>query len=697
MRPRREGSVLDTAPDEAPPAAAGGRGRSTGETGWPPRAAVGTVRALAALLALVLLAIGILVDGAALGQWATQNLAPDGHLSPGTLAQIAGLRWLILLGGVLCALVAIAAPVAIRLYLALERLVLGLVGQVWRGLLLPLGRAIGRTVAALPRTVPAPRAAPLAMAALLTLVVAVAIYARTAQPPFHAEGLNLQPPRNLLEHGKYALHSYQNWDRDTYRITTGPAMLVPTALAYAIFGVNIWVAHAVAILFFLGFLILAYLSFSPHLGRGATVLGLTLFCLTPSNIFFGPSNGYVNGGMGEAPGLFYLVAGAMLWSSALARRSHVLLVVAGIAWGLSFQSKWLFLLALPALLGTWVVLALTGRRYPARTYLLPALGFLIPPLAFFLMRLSQFGLAAELAHLGRLLGKHIGRAAGFDTDEGQVASIFAVARPLITLAQVDFWRTLAAFVTLPALIYSGRKVATRLHPFPLFFLVFSVLWLTWWVLFSFDLPVQHILYVMPFVLLFTGKLIVDAWSAIGAALAGTRDGGRRDLLRALRLALVIAVAGLTAVPLASQIDDIHAARQTLMPAYREMLTYIETKTEPNALYAGWGWSKPWWLAIHHDVDIKDRTKQPYAYREPGRTEYLVVTPELPLGLQPPGWPNMSYPNRYTVREDGRRAEFIARHCTHLLTTGRGHQWHLYRVNAVEDSVPVSAPAVASGL
>ena len=79
---------------------------------------------------------------------------------------------------------------------------------------------------------------------------------------------------------------------------------------------------------------------------------------------------------------------------------------------------------------------------------------------------------------------------------------------------------------------------------------------------------------------------------------------------------MIAVAGLTAVPLASQIDDIHAARQTLMPAYREMLTYIETRTEPNALFAGWGWSKPWWLAIHRDRDIKDRTKQPYAYREP---------------------------------------------------------------------------------
>src|SRR5688572_9655781 len=117
MRPRREGSVLDTAPDEALPGAAAGRGRSTGETDWPLRAALGTVRALAALLALVLLAIGILVDGAALGQWATRNLAPDGHLSPGTLGQIAGLRWLILLGGVTCALIAIAAPAAIRLYL----------------------------------------------------------------------------------------------------------------------------------------------------------------------------------------------------------------------------------------------------------------------------------------------------------------------------------------------------------------------------------------------------------------------------------------------------------------------------------------------------------------------------------------------------------------------------------------------------
>ena len=694
MRPRREGSVLD-APAEAPAGAPGVGDPAAERTGWDPRPAVMTVRVLSALLALVFLTIGILVTGAQLGEWAARHLAPDGNLSANTQSQIAALRWLLLGAGALLALITVAAPAAVRLYLQLERFVLALAGQLWRGLLLPLGRAIGRTAAGLPRALPAPRAAPLAMAALLVVVVAMAIYARSAQPPFHAEGLNLQPPRNLLEHGKYALHSYQAWDRDTYRITTGPAMLVPTALAYAIFGVNIWVAHALAIAFFVGFLILAYVSFGRHLGRGATVLGLTLFCLTPSNIFFGPSNGYVNGGMGEAPGLFFLLAGAMLWSSGLERRSHGLLLAAGVAWGLSFQSKWLFLLAVPALLGTWGVLALSGRRYPARTYLLPALGFLIPPFSFFLMRLSEFGLAGEIAHLGRLLGKHIGRAAGFDTDEGQVASIFAVARPLITLAQVDFWRTLAAFVTLPALIYSGRKIAPRLHPFPLFFLVFAVLWLTWWILFSFDLPVQHILYVMPFVFLFTGKLIVDAWRAIAVALHETKDGGRRDLLQALRLAIIIAVAGLTAVPLASQIDDIHAARQTLMPAYREMLAYIETHTEPNAVYAGWGWSKPWWLAIHRDRDIKDRTRQPYAYREPDKPEYLVVTPELPIGLEPPGWPNMSYPNRYTVREDARRSEFIARHCTHLLTTGRGHQWHLYRVNAVEDSVPVSPARQAS--
>src|SRR5512145_19904 len=126
MRPRREGSVLDTAPAGAPAVEPGARDRAAPGTGWDPRPAVTTVRVLAALLALVFLGIGILVGGAQLGEWAARHLAPDGDLSAGTRAQIAALRWLLLGAGALLALIAIAAPAAIRLYLTLERFVLAL-------------------------------------------------------------------------------------------------------------------------------------------------------------------------------------------------------------------------------------------------------------------------------------------------------------------------------------------------------------------------------------------------------------------------------------------------------------------------------------------------------------------------------------------------------------------------------------------
>jgi hypothetical protein len=667
--------------------------RSPAGTPAPPWGAEAGAR-LARILLLAagggLVALGLLVDGPALARWVAGHLTPDGALSPESLAQVAAFRPVILAAGAILVLAAILVRPATALYLGLESLAIGIVGFGHRFLVRPLAWMIARLPSAAARLVPRSARAPLGFLLLLAFVAWMAMFAHSSQPLFHSDGIDLQPPRNLAQHGRYATHTREGWDLLTYRISTGPSMLLPTALGFAIFGPSREVADLVALGFFLGFLILAYWGFRRSLGAGAVVLGLTLFCLNPSNIFFGPSNGYVSGAKGESPALLFLVTGVLLWCSALERKSHARLLLAGIAFGLAFQAKWLFLFSLPALLATWGVMAIAGRREPARAYLLPALGLLIPPAAFYLMRLSQVGFQGEAAHLARLWDNHGVRAMGFTTDQGQVQSIFAVARPLITLAQIDFWRGLAAFLTLPAAIYVGTLLRRRLEPFPLYFLVFTSIWFTWWVLFSYDLPLQHLLYIMPFAYIFAGKLIADGLSATAEPVGGV---GNVALSRALRVAIGIAILGYTAIPLARQIDQIVQARTVLQKPYAEMVAYVNQHTEPDAVFSGWAWSLPWWLAVDRDRAIKDRFRYPFSQREAGgQVEYFVVAPEWPFSRYGTGWPNVSYPNRWTLREDARRQEFVARHCTLLLTTGDQHQWLLYRVKPLSDTVAVAPPA-----
>jgi hypothetical protein len=221
------------------------------------------------------------------------------------------------------------------------------------------------------------------------------------------------------------------------------------------------------------------------------------------------------------------------------------------------------------------------------------------------------------------------------------------------------------------------------------------MWFAWWLLFSYDLPLQHLLYIMPFIQIFAAKLVVDSWQAA----RNWRPSGRLGALRATVLAVIaFVVIGKTAVPLAANIDQIHRGEQELAGPYAELIAYIEANTEPDAIFSGWSWSKPWWLSVEKDRTIKDRARYPFEQREK-HPEYLVVTPEWPLDVIGTGWPDMAYRSRWTYRHNARRKEFIAEHCTHLLTTGGNRTWSLYRINPLPPpagSVTTPVPAPGGG-
>ncbi len=660
--------------------------------GWPSGPVVALLRILFLCGAGVGLGLAAWVDGRELVDFVARNLSSDGSLSPETARQVAALRWILLAAGTAALAGALFVHRVIAAYRALETGVLA-AARLLTHILIALARWIAARAASATRTLPSSQHERALLVLLGGIVVGLAIWSHHVQPPFHSDGINLQPPANLVRYGKYATRTNLGFDLDTHRISTGPAMLLPTALVYKLFGIDLQHAHNLALAFFLAFLIATYLGLRRIYGGPTVLLGLLFFVLNPAHIFFGPSNGYISAGMGESPALFYLVCGALLWASGVNRPSELRLFLAGVFWGLAFQSKWLFLFSLPAVVVTWALLAFAGRRLPSRAYLLPAAGLLVAPAAFFVMRLSEFGLHAEVDHLGRLWQQHAGRAAGFSAGEGQTQSIFAFARPLITLAQVDFWSMLGGFLTLPAIAYAAVHLKKRPAPLALYMFTFTAIWGLWWALFSFDLPIEHLLYIWPFVQIYVAKLIVDGWTAVAAARRVPEPLAPRLLSSCLLAGIGLIVFGKTLVPLAGQVDAIVRGSRTLTPAYRQMVDYVDHHTEADAVFSGWGWSLPWWLAIETDRTIKDRSRYPADQREAG-PEYLVVAPEWPLGAPNTGWPNMAYASHWTLNQNAHRREFISRDCTHLLTTGSEHQWSIYRVNPTAVPEGAAAPAAA---
>jgi len=658
------------------------------ELSWDPRVVTRGLRLGLILAGLASLVCGVLFGGEKLVALAAAHLAPDGQIGPGTARTVAQAgRWLLIGGGALVA-AGIAVGAIVRAYHGLESL------GIWAArLIFQIAAGLGRGVSRLGRGFTAPSAGklwePFLLAVLLALVLILALWAQRVQPPWHSDGLNMQPPKNLVLHGVYDTRAREGLDSNTYKVSTGPGMLLPTALAFKLFGISLQTAHYVALAFFLAFLLFFHRTMRRLYGVAPSLLGLCFFVLYPVNIFFGATNGYISGGMGESPALLYLTIGAVLWSAGLTRKSNAQLLLAGIFWGLSFQTKWLFLIAFLAVVATWGILALMGRRLPSRVYLLPAAGMALVTLSFFLMRVIQVGLPAELAHLDHLWRKHGRRATGFAPEEGQVESVFAVARPLITLMQVDFWAALGAFLAIPAAVYAVVDFKRRPEPLPLFFMVFTGGWFTWWLLFNYDLPVPHLLYIMPFIQLYIAKLLVDGWRTARATRAATNPGhpaaagdAGASLVSPLRTCLLMAMAlvvfGKTVVPLGSHIDDIYQGSKTMAPAYREMVDYINRNTEPDAMFSGWTWSTPWWLAIDNERTVKDRSKYPFEQRE-SVPEYFVMSPEWSLDKLGTGWPDGTSPSSWYRQQNAERGRFLEENCTHLLTTGTKYQWSIYRV------------------
>ncbi|MFH5824211.1 hypothetical protein [Georgenia sp. AZ-5] len=265
----------------------------------------------------------------------------------------------------------------------------------------------------------------------LTLVIACYAVLAWQQLDYGLEfddAYNLTVVENLAEGRGYASNGtiFEGGLKpfDEY-ISTGPVLLVPTAVMWWLTDGALWAVRLPPLAFFA-----LYLVFLWKLGRGAggrwgalaavvapltmavAVHDLTTLSLVPGRL------------VGE-----FAACGLVVGAAYALSRGHPLF--GGLLAGLAVQTKIVFVVAgaavlLASLAGRWVA----GRPWPWRHVLLCVAGAALPTVAFELFRLSQLGVADYVANITQFAGFVEGQTTEAAPDIkgriGSVAPIFSI-------------------------------------------------------------------------------------------------------------------------------------------------------------------------------------------------------------------------------------------------------------------------------
>jgi hypothetical protein len=205
---------------------------------------------------------------------------------------------------------------------------------------------------------------------LIVTAVSLAIWQLGAAPPlWWDEGWTLCDARNWAEMGHYGC--LLAGEPAPGSLSAAFPVVAPIALSFRLFGVGIWQARLVGVLFTAGTLALLYYLSEKLFNRRVAIAALLVLLLMPHErihpVFMGKQV------LAEMPALFFLLAGYICFLLTL-RRSLWFLPLALGFWGVALITKvqvmpfWVVSLLVP------LALALVERRW--RSVALLAIGFL---------------------------------------------------------------------------------------------------------------------------------------------------------------------------------------------------------------------------------------------------------------------------------------------------------------------------------
>ena len=240
----------------------------------------------------------------------------------------------------------------------------------------------------------------LAAGLVLGLLVAAASFYNLAHYPtlWWDEGIFSETAANLVQHGRYAftLQSPDQLSDLDFRISAGPAVIVPVALAYRLLGVGLvpgrLVAGAYLALAFLALFLAARRLWAPAAALGAVALAL----LGTDVLYWGRSV------LGDVPALALFLCGTGFLLRGLESAGSWPLFLGGLFLGLAFDAKEFYGLAfLPPALILARLAWRDGRRGWLRL-LAFGLGVAVPLLAYVLLKTLILGsFTAAVLHFFR--------------------------------------------------------------------------------------------------------------------------------------------------------------------------------------------------------------------------------------------------------------------------------------------------------
>lgn len=224
---------------------------------------------------------------------------------------------------------------------------------------------------------------------ILGAVFGIACFYNLAHYPpiWWDEAIFSETAANLSQTGRYAftIQSPDQLSDLDYRISVGPMVILPVALAYRLLGVSLLNGRLVAALYLLFALLALYLGARRLWGSSTALLAVVLGLLGTDVLYWGRSV------LGDMPALGLFLYGTWFLLRSLDSESGLLLFLGGIFLGLAFAAKEFYGIAfLPFVF----VLLREHWRHPGRLLrrlVLFGLGLSLPLLAYLTLKIVILG------------------------------------------------------------------------------------------------------------------------------------------------------------------------------------------------------------------------------------------------------------------------------------------------------------------
>jgi len=218
----------------------------------------------------------------------------------------------------------------------------------------------------------------------LTIFVLLGSFCNLAYFPtlWWDEAIFSETAANLVQHGRYAftVQSPDQLNDLDYRISVGPAVILPVAMAYRLFGVGVIPGRLVMGLFLCLVFLSLYLGAKRLWGRGTALAAAALALAGTDVLYWGRSV------LGDIPALGLFLCGTWLLVRGLEEEAPYFLLGGGVFLGLAFAAKEFYGLAFLPPLGVMARHSWGHKSRLARWMLVYILGLSLPLLAYLGMK-----------------------------------------------------------------------------------------------------------------------------------------------------------------------------------------------------------------------------------------------------------------------------------------------------------------------